>query len=238
MGDAKNFDPFKPQQPVIPGVPLDSRKQAASSEQSSGSPAPGPVVPPANKSLLWVSLAAAGAVTMVGLAWWAHGSSAKSAPPAAAEATPALDPTPSKPVVQLPVGPGQIVRTEEMSKAWSNKKFLFRSPYTAEDVPAMVVRLPGGELWAISLREPYGNCELEFVTDLGRLSSQYHFAAEHPMVVDPCTRAVFDLTRYGNGPNGLVRGAIVKGTSVRPPTAIEVEKQGGWIAAVRIENNR
>lgn len=147
-------------------------------------------------------------------------------------------PRPSKRVEPLPIGPGEIATTDELSKAWSARKFLYRSPYTGEDVPALVVRVPGGSFWAISLREPYGSCQLEYVTDLEKLRSQYHFNAEHPMVVNPCGRIIYDLGRYGNGPNGLVRGAVVRGTGVRPPFGIEIQTEGKNIVAVRIENTR
>jgi hypothetical protein len=55
------------------------------------------------------------------------------------------------------------------------------------------------------------------------------------MVGDPCNHAVFDLTRYGSGPNGLVRGEIKQGAAVRPPIAIEIETKGKRLLAVRME---
>lgn len=101
----------------------------------------------------------------------------------------------------------------------------------------MVVRLPGGDMWGFSLREPFGECELQYVTDLKVLEIDYGFHAQHPMVVNPCTRAVYDLMRYGGGaPNGgLVRGEIVAGSGVRPPMAIEMSTRGREIIAVRGE---
>jgi hypothetical protein len=56
------------------------------------------------------------------------------------------------------------------------------------------------------------------------------------MVGDPCNRAVFDLTRYGTGPNGVIRGAIVSGQGVRPPTAIEIKVRGKQIVATQLEH--
>jgi hypothetical protein len=47
---------------------------------------------------------------------------------------------------------------------------------------------------------------------------------------------VYDLTRYGTGPNGAVRGAIVSGRGVRPPTAIEVKVRGKQIVATQLEH--
>ena len=107
---------------------------------------------------------------------------------------------------------------------------------TADNLSAVVVHLPSGIYWAFSLREPFGTCELEYVTDLGKLQRDYGFHADHPMVGDPCNRAVFDLTRYGTGPNGVVRGAIVSGQGVRPPLAIEVKVRGKQIVATQLEH--
>ena len=78
------------------------------------------------------------------------------------------------------------------------------------------------------MREPFGECQLQYITDLGQLAADYGFRAEHPMVVNPCTHAVYDLMRYGGGaPNGgLVRGDIVEGAGVRPPMAIEMSLLG------------
>lgn len=237
MTDSKKLDPFKPQQPAIPGIPAQApKKETAPPPQTFESPSRAPK-PPQN-SYVWFAIAAGIAILGLRIAWWAHGSSAKSAPAPVTEVRVEPPPAPIKPVEKLPVGPGQIVRADELSKPWSSKKFLYRDPYSTEEIPAIVVRLPGGSFWAISLREPYGNCNLEYVTDLETIREKYHFNAEHPMVVDPCGRIVYELARYGNGPNGLVRGAVVKGTAVRPPIAIEVESSGNWIQAVRIENTR
>ena len=238
MPDEKKFDPFKPQQPVIPGVPAESPKKKKAPPEPVPDSSPRAVQPPPKSPFVWMGVAAGAVLVVAGIAWWAHGSSANSAPPVAVEEPVAEAPPAPKPVEHLPIGPGEIVRTEELTKPWSYKRFIFNNPYNQEKVPAVVVRLPGKDFWAVSLREPYGNCNLEYVTDLEKLSTQYHYSAEHPMVADPCGRVVFDLARYATGPNGLVRGAVVKGTAPRPPIAIEVETNGQWILAVRIENAR
>jgi hypothetical protein len=142
---------------------------------------------------------------------------------------------PAQATANLPLGPGPIATTAEMSKTWSSKRFLFRAPQTADDVPAMAVKLPGDVLWAISMRAPFGTCDLEYVTNLQKLASQYQLTADHPMVADSCTHTVYDLTRYGSGPNGVVRGAIVKGEGIRPPIAIEVRARGKEVVVTRIE---
>ncbi len=156
--------------------------------------------------------------------------------PAAASPAPS-NTTKSKPAEKLMVGPGPVATTAELAKPWSEREFLFRGPFSAEPAPAMVVRLPGGDLWGFFLREPFGECELKYVTDLQELADDYGYHAAHPMVVDPCTHAVYDLMRYGGGApdGGLVRGDIVQGAGVRPPLAIEVRTDGKDIIAVRSE---
>ena len=49
----------------------------------------------------------------------------------------------------------------------------------------MVVKLPGDVLWAISMRAPFGTCDLEYVTNMQKLASQYQLTADHPMVATP-----------------------------------------------------
>ena len=156
--------------------------------------------------------------------------------PAAVDPAPS-DTTKSKPAEKLMVGPGPVATTAELAKPWSEREFLFRGPFSAEPVPAMVVRLPGGDLWGFFLREPFGQCELKYVTDLQELADDYGFHAAHPMVVNPCTHAVYDLMRYGGGApdGGLVRGDIVQGAGVRPPLAIEMRTSRKDIIAVRSE---
>jgi hypothetical protein len=237
----KEQDPFKPQEPNIPGVTGNPARHK---------PAPEPPRPAASQfrtstvaaeklpAQKWLAIAAI-AIGLVSLALflWKHsGAPAQSQEVSAAVPVVDLQPTPSQPAVVLAVGPGPVATTAELAKPWSSKRFKFHDPQTADNLSAVVVHLPSGIYWAFSLREPFGTCELEYVTDLGKLQRDYGFHAEHPMVGDPCNRAVFDLTRYGTGPNGVVRGAIVSGQEVRPPLAIEVKVRGKQVVATQLEH--
>lgn len=234
MSENKRDDPFKPQQPQIPGV-------AAKVE-----PKPEPAVPasfpngaPEDEPLpIWVTVAAvAFLVLVVGFGWWAVASPHR-AKTAAAQDTTAVDSADDSSAAtygsNMPSSPpGAIASVGEMERPWSARRFLFNGP--AAKVPAMAVKLPDGGYWGFALKEPYGDCKLEFVTDIQKLASKYHYAANHPMVADPCTLAVYDLAQYGNAPSGLVRGLIVQGTGLRPPLAIEVTARGNEVVAVRME---
>ena len=240
--EPKDLNPFKPQDPTIPGVTANPARAKPAPQPPRivlpQSPRPSaPNVFSAVSPRMW--MAAGGiAVALIALGMYSkkHAASASEAQTAPIAEPGDLDTVqPKQPAANLPLGPGPIATTAELSKTWSSKRFVFRAPLTADDVPAMVVRIPGGVFWAISMREPYGTCELEYVTNLQKLAADYQLTADHPMVADPCSHTVYDLTRYSPGPNGVVRGATAKGESIRPPVAIEVKVRGKEIVASRIE---
>jgi hypothetical protein len=136
-----------------------------------------------------------------------------------------------------------IASVDEMAKPWTSKDFFYRNRLSGENVPAVLVRLPTGSAsqstgyWAFSLNAPFGNCRLEYVAELEKLRADYGFRdAKHPMVGNPCSRAVFDPLKMMNIPGGVwVRGAIAQGSDLRPPLAIEVEIRDKEILAARME---
>lgn len=238
MADAKKFDPFKPVQPSIPGVPAVAPPKAekpVETREADGPPAGvRKSIPPA----IWIALGLAIVVVLGGIWIWGSASNSKSQ---AASDHPAVTSAPAADTgarsEKLPVGPGIIGTTTEIEKPWASARFLFRSDLSPRPVPALVVHLPDGKYWGISMIEPFGSCQLEYITDLDVLQSEYNFRANHPMVGDPCTHAVYDLLQYDAGApdGGLVRGAIVHGAGVRPPLAIEIEVEGKNLRAERME---
>jgi len=238
MPDQNRPDPFRPQQPSIPGVsrrpadraPADSQTQQSSEWAHTSSPQP----------LAWLVVGVVLVVVIAGGTFYKMRIAAAKGKPSVADASaivPPIDGPSVKPVENLPLAPGPVATTEEMAKTWSSKRFMFRDPVTNQPLPAIVVRLPRGEYWGFSLREPFGNCDLEYVTDLETLQTKYQFRAEHPMVIDPCNQTVYDLLKYGSGASSdsLVRGEIIQGSGIRPPIAIEIHTQGNQVLAVRME---
>jgi hypothetical protein len=244
MPDQKKIDPFKPQQPSIPGVaerteaaPADSGERAPEKTANAAGPAPAPHT--AQPKIALMVLGAAVVVFLVGgLIVWGKMSANRPQPVSAdtsapkSAVAPAVQTQPSE-----PIGPGEIATVGELAKPWAWKHFQYRSFTTGKLEPAMVVHLPHGEYWGFSLIEPFGTCQLEFVTDLDKLRSDYGYHADHPMVANPCNHTVYDLLRYGGGASNddLVRGVIVQGTGIRPPMAIEIKVQGANVVAVRSE---
>jgi hypothetical protein len=241
-------DYFKPPKPQIPGVPdeepekkpVPAATKPVAPPRATPQPTPRPAPPEDNGSRAIAIGICLGAVLLIALAavfWKLHAPApAADIPPASATPDAAAElAAPAKPTDNLPVGPGVIASADELAKPWSSKRFTFRDGITNSDLPAMVVRLPRGGYWGFSLREPFGNCQFEFVTDLQKLSTDYGFAADHPMIGNPCNHSVYDLLQWGGPSDAEVRGAPVHGMGVRPPLAIEIEQQGKQILALKME---
>jgi hypothetical protein len=244
MPDVKKLDPFKPQQPTIPGVePQPERARPEASAVPTLEPprevATAPVSHAAQPKIILIVLGAVVAVVLVGgLILWGKVASSRAIPVSADTTAPAADAPPPAPAAPSePMGPGAIATVGELAKPWASKHFQYRNFVSGQLEPAMVVHLPHGEYWGFSLVEPFGTCQLEFVTDLDKLRADYGYRAEHPMVADPCNHTVYDLLRYGGGASSddLVRGVIVQGNGIRPPMAIEIKVQGNNVVAGRSE---
>lgn len=219
-------DRFKADMPQIPGV---------------SSPA---TLPASHDSSLKLGLLAVLLVVFLGARWALH---PRQAEPSVADQpqievpTPAPDPTTLMPHATQ-VSPG-IATIEEMAKPWSSRQFFIRNELSGENIPAMLIRLPTGSAsqaggyWAFSVSSPYGDCRLEYVTDLAKLKTDYGFsAAKHPMVGNPCSRTVFDPLKMTNLPGDFfVRGGIVQGSDLRPPLGVEIRVRGKDILAIRTE---
>jgi hypothetical protein len=239
MPDVKQLDPFKPQQPSIPGVaprPVNAAPEPAPAPDSPAAPALQNAQQPKTKII--VGAAAGVLLLLILLIYWGRSASrdtvSVSPDTAAVQSAPIVAP---KPQPSQPTGPGVIGTVSELAKPWASKNFQYRNYVSGQLEPAIVVHLPRGDYWGFSLIEPFGNCQLEFVTDLDKLKSDYGYRADHPMVTNPCNRTVYDLLRYGGGASSddLVRGVVVQGTGLRPPMAIEIKVQGNNVVAGRSE---
>jgi hypothetical protein len=228
MTDLPPSDRFKSEMPQIPGVSGPGSR------------------PPANPAIkLVIGLLAVLLVVFLGARWALR---PKHAPQQIAEQQPQIEvPSPAPdPSTLLPhatdAEPG-IADVNEMAKPWSSKQFYIRNGLTGENIPALLIRLPGGSstqsssYWAFSVNSPYGNCKLEYITDLDKLKNDYGFrGSKHPMVGNPCSRTVFDPLKLSNLPGSVwARGAIVQGSDLRPPLGVELKVVGKSILAVRSE---
>jgi hypothetical protein len=229
-------DPFKPEQPVIPGVPARASSERCAAITASAASA---VSKSAEFSApLWPIYLFVATVVIFTVVLRVEVSARRARAHVAAGApiaTPTASDRPVDPDAGIATAPGPVATTQELNKAWAAKRFIFHNQLTGEMIPGEVVRLPGGGYWAISLKEPYGSCQLNYVTDVKVLRDEYQVNAGHPMVVNPCNRSVFDLADYASAPGGLVRGAVIAGAATRPPIAIEVKVEGSKVVATRSE---
>lgn len=219
------FDAFHPAMPQIPGVHRPSDAQDGAGSQ---------------RLKLIGGIAAAALVVGLAVLWWV-----KSAPRAAVGSSIPAEATVDSAVPEAPFkvsaptanqGVTVAATVEELSKPWASKKFTFVNPATGETVDAIIIKLPSGALWAFSLQEPYGQCQLEFVTDLARLAGKYGFRASHPMVVSSCSNTIYDPLKVGSlGGDVWARGEIVQGSGLRPPIGIDTKVSGHSIIADNIE---
>lgn len=228
MTDQPPSDRFKADTPQIPGVPVSGRA-------TGGNPA----------IKLVIGLLAVLLVVFVGARWAVH---PKQTEMKAAEQQPQIEvPSPAPdPSTLLPhatdEAPG-IATTTEMAKPWTSKPFFVRNGLTGENIASLLIRLPSGSAsqatgyWAFATNSPYGNCKLEYITDVAKLQNEYGYAARHPMVGNPCSRTVFDPLKTANLPGNevWVRGAIVQGSDLRPPLGVEIQVRGKDILAIRAE---
>lgn len=229
MPDQPPSDRFKSEMPQIPGVTV---------------PLPRPATGRPSIKLV-IGLLAVLVVAFLGVRWALrprHVESRSAEQPQIEVPAPAPDPSTLVPHAN-DANPG-IANVEEMAKPWSSKEFFIRNKLSGESVLGVLVRLPTGSAsqasgyWAFSVNAPYGNCRLEFVTDLAKLKTDYDFqAAKYPMVGNPCSRTVFDPLKMTSlpGSNIFVRGGIAQGSDLRPPFGIELRVRGKEIEAIRTE---
>ena len=194
--------------------------------------------------VLLVAIAIGIAIVFWGARWMMRPRQAEpvaAAPPQIEVPAPAPDPLAALPHA-TEEDPG-IATISEMAKPWSSKEFFFKNQLTGQNVPGILVRLPGGSpalssgYWAFAKNAPFGDCQLEYIENPRKLASEYGYGGvKHPMVGNPCSRTVFDPVKLMNMPGNIwVRGAIVQGSDLRPPLGIELKIQGKRILVVRME---
>ena len=229
--DRSSTGRFKTEMPQIPGVTVPLARSVAARG-------------------LYIKLAlgilAVLVVAFLGVRWAlrARQVESKAAEPQPQIEIPAPAPDPSTLIPRATGASLAVATVEEMAKPWSSKQFFIRNTVSGVDVPGILIRLPAGSparvsgYWAFAVDAPYGNCRLEYITDLARLRTEYGFAAaKHPMVGNPCTQTVFDPAKTTTlpGTGAIVGGAIAQGSDLRPPLGIEIRIRGKDIEAIRTE---
>jgi hypothetical protein len=230
MPDQPPTDRYKADMPAIPGISGSSIKR-----------------PPSTHPALRFAIVLIVVVVLlfVGLRWALRSKRVElpSAQPLAQIDVPSPPPDPSAALPHATESAPGVATIAELAKPWSSREFFIRNRFTGENIPAEIIRLPGtagnkpSAYWAFSLKSPYGNCKMEYVSDLDKLATEYGYKSpKHPMVGNPCNHTLFDPLRMTNLPGNVwVRGAIVQGSDLRPPLGVEIQVQGKEILATRTE---
>jgi len=195
---------------------------------------------------LIIGLAVLGLGLFLAVRWLSHPRSAEQAsrPQSAPQIeVPPPEPDPNSLLPHADEAHPTIAQVGDFAKPWSSVDFFVRNKLTGENVPATIVRLPSGSAgtvagyWAYARKAPYGDCQLEFITDLDKLRTDYGYRrATHPLVGNPCSHTLYDPLHTVNLPGNVwIRGAIVQGSDIRPPLGIEIKIQGKQIQAIRSE---
>ena len=235
---------FQPQMPQIPGV--EDRAAAPLQPEPVAQPEPSATLPWQTPLVRKVRLAAGIIVVLLVILFFAW----PKTKPVRQETQIAL---PSQPTTNSPEqsisnappsavpGPVTIGALSDWAAPWSFKAFRFHKRDSSEPVEAIAVRLPGAagnvqSYWAFSTEEPFGKCALEYVPDLGKLSSQYGYEAKNPMVASPCSGTLYDPSKVQAIGRGVwVRGEVAHGYGLRPPISIELRIKENQLVAVQIE---
>jgi hypothetical protein len=208
--------------------------------------APPPKRPRRNPLLaLILGFAVVGFLILLSSRWLIHSRNVEPVrvePPAQIE----VPPPPPDPSTSLPHADERnpvIANISDLSAPWSSADFFVKNRLTGENIPAIIVRLPGGSAaspsgyWAFSRKAPYGSCQLEYVNSLDKLRTEYDYkAARHPLAGNPCSRTLYDPLKTTSLPGNIwMRGGIVQGSDIRPPFGVEIRIQGRQILAIRSE---
>jgi hypothetical protein len=220
---------FKVEMPQIPGVTGPTARP----------PRRNPLLP------LVIAFLVLGLIILVAVRWFSHN---KPVEPARVEPAPQIEvpPPPPDPTASLPRATEAnpvVSSVADLAKPWSSADFFIRNRLTGESLPATIVHLPGGSAsqasgyWAFSRNAPYGSCQLEYITDINKLRTEYGYrAASHPLVGNPCSHTLYDPLKTANlAGNVWIRGGIVQGSDIRPPFGVEIQVHGKEILAIRTE---
>ena len=106
-----------------------------------------------------------------------------------------------------------VAKLTDLAEPWSAVKFTLRDT-DGDQLPCIVIRLPGGEWYASTLICTHNKCELTYMKDPATVRNAFDVDVATPVLVCPCHFSVFDLPRHGR---------VIAGPAPRPPAQLKVE---------------
>jgi|GEM_PF-3271154 len=120
----------------------------------------------------------------------------------------------------------RVATLADLSQPWAAVAFTAQDG--AEEVPGILVALPGGAIYAAALLCTHGGCPLQYETSAQTISDTYDVTVPGAALVCPCHFSVFDLTRDG---------AVAGGPAPRPPWRFEVMVRDGDVLVGRLDRS-
>src|SRR5690348_9354778 len=149
-------DRFKAEMPQVPGVAGPAARRPG--------PGGGPWLVVGGLAAVLVAVFVGGRVLSK-----SHRAEAPAAPaalPTAQIDVPSTSAVPDLPVPVVTESTPVVAQVGELAKPWDSRQFTFRNRVTGENVPALLIRLPGSaaaqpaRYWALAMKAAYGNCQL------------------------------------------------------------------------------
>jgi arsenite oxidase small subunit len=106
-----------------------------------------------------------------------------------------------------------IARLADLAEPWSAVKFTL-TDVDGDQLPCIVIRLPGGGWYASSLICPHNKCDILYVNDPRIARNTFDVDVSTPVLACPCHFSVFDLPQHGR---------VIAGPAPGPPLQLKVE---------------
>ena len=128
----------------------------------------------------------------------------------------------------------------DLAQPWTCLEFMFEQAYKeynpesreVRKIPGFILKLPNGDVMAVSRICPHLGCIFKYVPDPEDVSKGYNFLPPHdkdhwhPYFACPCHFSVYDP---------MQNGKVVSGPAPRPPRQFTVQKEGGVYKIVSLE---
>lgn len=128
---------------------------------------------------------------------------------------------PPSTVIAAPDQP--VAGLAELAEPWSAKQFSLADA-DGDELPCIVIRLPGDGWYASSLICTHNKCDLLYVRDPAAARNSFDIDVSAPVLACPCHFSVYDPVR---------RGEVIKGPAPSPPLQLKVEVRGNKVFVSR-----
>jgi arsenite oxidase small subunit len=109
-----------------------------------------------------------------------------------------------------------VAHLSDLAQPWSAVKFNFPDA-DGDDMPCIVIRLPGDRWYASSLICSHNKCTVMYLLDVNIARDSFNVDTSAPVLACPCHFSVFDPAQGGR---------VLGGPAPSPPLQLRVEVRG------------